>query len=231
MIYKKDKAIIVFSRLPVEGEVKTRLSKEIGNRYATEFYRICAEHLFSEVSKLKKDDIDLFLFYSDVNKTDNVKKWVGNEFYFCSQISGNLGKKMQHAFRYVFDKDYSKVIIVGTDIPDINSGLLINAFNNLDKYDFVIGPSDDGGFYLLGMKSLQGDLFIETEWGSETVFSDTLKSLKSKNASIKTLRKMIDVDTKKDLMRWYRDTKNDSNHPVKVFVESRREFYSLIKGE
>ena len=231
MQYNKDKAVIVFARLPIEGKVKSRLAKDIGDRYAAELYRVCAEHLFSEVLKLKKHSIDFFLFYSDKNKIDNVKKWAGNEFYFCSQISGDLGKKMQHAFQLIFERGYSKIIIVGTDVPDINSGLLINAFDDLDNNDFVIGPSDDGGYYLLGTKSLQEDLFMEIEWGSETVFNDTLKRLKCKNTSIKILRKMIDIDTKKDFIRWYQKTKNESNHPVRIFVESRKELFRLTNTE
>ena len=216
----KDKAIIIFARLPAEGRVKTRLAKEIGDKNAAEFYRVCAEHLFLEVLKLKKQSIDLFLFYSDKNQADQVKKWAGDGFYFYSQTGNCLGGRMLDAFQLVFNKGYNKTIIVGTDVPDINSQLLFNAFDELDKNDFVIGPSQDGGYYLLGMKSLEPELFIGIEWGTEKVFNDTLEKLNGKNISAKIMKKLTDIDTKKDLVQWYHQAGINFDHPVKIFVES-----------
>lgn len=213
------KAFIVFARLPVEGKVKTRLAKEIGDKNSAILYRVCAEYLFNEVKRVKIHEVDLFLFYSDENETSEVKKWAGDHFYFYAQSGENLGIRMLNAFKQIFEKGYDKVIIVGTDVPDIDSALMLNAFIELDKHDFVIGPSKDGGYYLLGMKSLTTDLFNDIKWGTEKVFSSTLEKLNKKKSSYKLLPKLIDIDTKKDLIQWYQKVDNNAKHPVKTFID------------
>lgn len=215
---KKNKATIIFARFPAEGKVKTRLAKDIGDKDAAAFYRICAEHLFDEVGGLKKSGIDLFLFYSDNSETERMKKWVGDNFCYYQQTGVDLGEKMLNAFDLVFAKGYEKVIIIGTDVPDMNSLLLEEAFEVLDKNNFVIGPSDDGGYYLLGMKSPTTDLFTGIEWGTGTVYNSTINKLNRKNARYKIIGKMMDIDTKTDLINWF--NKSGVNHPVRKFIES-----------
>jgi len=215
---KKEKAIIVFARLPVEGKVKTRLAKDIGNKNAASFYNVCADHILSEVRKVKESGVGLFLFYSDKNEDGDIKNWVGDDFYFHSQLGDDLGTRMLNAFRLVFKEGYKKIIIVGTDVPDIDSALLLNAFNELNENEFVIGPSEDGGYYLLGMKTLTVDVFEDMKWGKETVFDSTIEKLDNKKARYKILRKLVDIDTKQDLLLWFH--KSGADNPVKKFVES-----------
>ena len=219
---KKDKAIIVFARLPVEGKVKTRLAKEIGNKNAASFYSVCAEHLLSEVRETKKFGVDLFLFYSNQIEADRIKKWVGRDFSFYAQTCDDLGIRMLNAFKSVFNNGYEKIIIVGTDVPDMNFRLLEIAFDELDRNEFVVGPSEDGGYYLLGMKTLTEDIFEGINWGTETVFNSTIKKLDHKNVSYKMLKKLMDIDTKQDLLNWFHNS--DNNHPIKKYVESIKEF-------
>jgi len=215
----KKKALIVFARLPVEGKVKTRLAKEIGDKNSAILYRVCAEHLFKEVRRIEKHETDLFLYYSEENDISNIKKWIGEDFYFYAQSGESLGMKMLNAFQQIFEKGYDRIIIVGTDVPDIDSTLMLNAFDELDKKDFVIGPSHDGGYYLLGMKSLTADLFNDIKWGAERVLTSTLEKLNKTNASYKLLPKLIDMDMKKDIVQWYQMVNNKTKHPVKTFIE------------
>ena len=214
-----NRAIIVFARLPVEGKVKTRLAKEIGDKNSAILYQVCAEHLFKEVKKVKKYDTDLFLFYSDENETGKIKKWVGEDFYFYPQSGENLGTKMLNAFQQIFEKKYSKVIIVGTDVPDIDSTLILNAFMELDNNDFVIGPSHDGGYYLLGMKSPANHLFSNIKWGTETVLTSTLEKLNKRKIPFKLLPELIDIDIKKDIIKWHQTVSDKTKNPVKTFIE------------
>ena len=79
---KIDTAIIVFTKFPVEGKVKTRLAKNMGNKFAVSFYRVCAEHTFKELVKVKETGSELFLFFSEENEIEQVMKWVGNNFNY-----------------------------------------------------------------------------------------------------------------------------------------------------
>jgi len=221
---KNDKALIVFARLPVEGKAKTRLAKDIGDKNAASFYRVCAEHLFSEVRETKKPGVDLFLFYSNRVEADRIKEWVGDDFSFYAQIGDDLGIRMLNAFDSVFKIGYEKIIIVGTDVPEMNSGLLEEAFSELDKNDFVIGQSTDGGYYLLGMKFLTEDIFKGINWGTATVFNSTINMLDRKKVRYSILKKLIDIDTKQDLVQWLTETNKLPDHSVRMFVESISEF-------
>ncbi|MCH7774430.1 MAG: TIGR04282 family arsenosugar biosynthesis glycosyltransferase, partial [Bacteroidetes bacterium] len=156
---KKDTAIIVFTKFPVEGKVKTRLAKNMGNKFAVSFYRVCAEHTFKELLKVKERGSELFLFCSEENEIEKVMKWAGNNFNYYSQQGNDLGLKMYNSFDTVFKKGYKKVIIIGTDAPDVSINLVQSAISVLDNYSVVIGPANDGGYYLLGFKSKLIDLF------------------------------------------------------------------------
>jgi len=101
---------------------------------------------------------------------------------------------MLNAFKLVKKKGYKNIIIIGNDCPYITSLILKNAFEKLNKYDYVIGPTYDGGYYLLGMKKINKNLFIKKEWSTESVFEDTLKNIKKEDKKIFILEKLEDID-------------------------------------
>jgi len=215
---KKDKAIIVFARHPVIGKVKTRLAKTMGDEFAASFYKVCAEHTFTEVEKTV--GTGLFLFCSEKNEIEKLKNWGGEHFTYYVQRRGDLGLRMLNAFRSVFKEGHNQAVIIGTDTPDINSGLIQQAFSELNNHEYVIGPSNDGGYYLLGMKSPAIDLFTGIEWSTDSVFNKTIKKFKCKNAAFKVLNVLNDIDTEKDLKKWYNEFSGVKSHPVKVFLDS-----------
>jgi glycosyltransferase A (GT-A) superfamily protein (DUF2064 family) len=104
---------------------------------------------------------------------------------------------MQHAFTEVFGMGYQKAIIIGSDMYDISTQDLEDAFLTLEKNNFVVGPAQDGGYYLLGMKQLKTSLFKNKKWGTSTVLSDTLKNLTLEKVSI--LPEKNDVDYFEDI--------------------------------
>jgi hypothetical protein len=215
-------AIIVFVRYPVTGKVKTRLASETGDEFAFSFYKICSENTFAELKLLKEKEYDIYVFGSEEIELDKIKEWTGNIFYYHSQTGADLGRKMLNAFEKVFKKKYRKVIIVGTDIPGINYTLIQDAFNNLDNYDCVIGPANDGGYYLLGFKDKVIDLFSDIRWGSDSVFDKTIKKIRQHKVDFYILEELIDIDTKDDLLRWYSKSTGVDNHPVCLFINSNR---------
>lgn len=222
---KKNKAIIVFARLPVKGKVKTRLAKDFGSDFATSFYNVCAEYTFSEILKLEKIDIAPFLFCSEESEFEEVINWSENKFGYFSQKGSDLGERMLNAFKIIFDAGYRNIILVGTDSPDITIELMDNALTLLKKYKCVIGPSDDGGYYLIGFNSNVYDLFHGMEWSTDSVFSKTIERLKEEKLSYFVMEEMIDIDTKEDLKKWNNNYISALVHPVKIFLESNNLIY------
>ncbi|HET7153630.1 MAG TPA: TIGR04282 family arsenosugar biosynthesis glycosyltransferase [Candidatus Kapabacteria bacterium] len=212
-----DTALLIFARYPFPGKVKTRLAKTLGDEPATAFYRACAEHAFQECVKLH-EGITRYVFYSESSERESVMQWAGRGFMFADQGPGDLGERMRRAFRMVFDSGVRKAVIVGTDVPDISSGSLIEAIRSLDDADTVIGPSRDGGYYLLGMKKLHDEVFSDIEWSGVNVFTETMKQLEAKRLSVHKMPELADIDTEEDMRCWY--TSAPQEHPLKDLVRS-----------
>ena len=184
----KKNALIVFSRNPILGKVKTRIAKSCGNKKALEIYKKLIQINEKTISNFT--EIKTFIFFDE--NIDN--QYYKNEIYKEKQEGNTLGEKMLNAFKLVKKKGYKNIIIIGNDCPYITSLILKNAFEKLNKYDYVIGPTYDGGYYLLGMKKINKNLFIEKEWSTESVFEDTLKNIKKEDKKIFILEKLEDID-------------------------------------
>ncbi len=213
-------AIIVFSRYPEEGKVKTRLASSLGNAFAKEFYKICAEHTFNEILKTNNNNTRHFLFYSDENDRNKIKKWTRSKFLLFPQIGLDLGEKMLNAFTSVFKNDVSKIIIIGTDLPDISSDIIDKSFNLLDDCDIVAGPATDGGYYLLGMKKIYEKLFLNLPWSTDKLFEQTLKIINELNLNLSILPELSDIDTEKDLNNWINKETKLKAGEIKSFVQT-----------
>ena len=113
------------------------------------------------------------------------------------QQGKDLGIRMSNAFAEAFQEGYQKVIIIGSDLYDLHSETIEEAFQNLDTHEVVIGPAKDGGYYLLGMKSFIPEIFQQKKWSTATVLQDTLADLKSKKVTL--LATKNDIDTFEDI--------------------------------
>ncbi len=173
---KRTDSIIVFIRYPSKGKVKTRLAKTTSSELAVTFYKSCAENLVRNIKKIPS--INRFIFYSDKTEKKEIISWLGNKLFFASQEGDDLGTRMKNAFEKVFNSGSQKVIIVGTDIPDLSKEIVIKAFKLLDSNDVVIGPSKDGGYYLLGMKKMNAQLFEGIQYSTYSVLNETLIKIK-----------------------------------------------------
>ena len=214
----KSTALLLFARYPRQGKVKTRLASSIGDEQATKFYRICLERIFSECRKIC-DTTNICLFYADENDEVAFRKWIGPDFILLPQMGANLGERITNAFKAVFRKGAKKAIIVGTDVPDLSADLIKQAEQALDSHDLVVGPSPDGGYYLLGMKSMHKKLFRDIPWSTETVFEETMDRIMKLELSVEPLPALPDIDTEEDLMRWFDGNGKADPHPVVDFVE------------
>lgn len=126
--------------------------------------------------------------------------WGNAHYQKKLQIGKDLGERMQNAFKEGFHAGFEKIIVIGSDMYNLAQHDLEEAFAKLDGYDYVVGPAEDGGYYLLGMKSLNKALFRDKEWGTDTVLADTLQDLKAENVALLDERNDVDYyDDIKDI--------------------------------
>ncbi|MFN0158013.1 MAG: TIGR04282 family arsenosugar biosynthesis glycosyltransferase [Bacteroidota bacterium] len=204
-------ALIIFAKLPRAGHVKTRLGKAIGMSAAAEIYKLFAEHAFTLGRQLLKKEIKVYVFYDPPASVDEVRTWVGPLFRLIPQEGTTLGDRMRRAFEYTFATGSSRTIIIGTDVPELDLLTLESAFVRLGKDDVVVGPSSDGGYYLLGMNAPTKELFDGVHWSSESVFHETIERLHRLNLSFAELAELADIDTISDY-RAYQDRTRDVKH-------------------
>ncbi len=184
--------LLIFTRNPELGKAKTRLAKTVGDETALEIYKFLLEktkNVSSEVSS------DKSVYYSVKIRENDI--WSENIFQKHQQVGEDLGIRMLNAFKNGFDAGYQKVMIIGSDLYDLSSENIEKAFTALDKNDVVIGPAEDGGYYLLGMNSLQENIFKNKDWGTDSVRKDTLTDLQDK--AVFLLEELNDVDVYEDI--------------------------------
>lgn len=185
--------LIIFTRNPELGKCKTRLARVIGDEVALDIYRLLLKHT-AEVTR--QVDADKYVFYTEQIVVSDI--WDDSIFHKKIQRGDDLGEKMNNAFMDVFNNEYEKVMIVGSDLFDLTPQIIEDAFRQLDKHDIVIGPSEDGGYYLLGMKALHSGIFQNKEWGNATVLAETLECCEHLKTA--KLPELNDIDTYEDLM-------------------------------
>ena len=193
-------ALIIFVRKPELGKVKTRLAADIGDENAMKVYNDLLTHTCVITKGLP---LDKYAFYSE--KVTGEDLWNKNGFYRKIQNGNNLGEKMENAFKVLFNESYEKLIIIGSDCFELDASLISKAFEQLDNYDVVIGPANDGGYYLLGMKKIHPFLFRNKKWSTDSVFSDTLQDIKEHTLSCFRLPVLTDVDTEEDYIKTRKD--------------------------
>jgi len=187
------RAVIVFQKSPEEGNVKTRLAKDIGHKKATEIYIFLLTHTHQQVQKV---NADVFVYFQG---GINENYMVLPRYYLAHQEEGDLGKKMEAAFSEVFSYGYEEVLIIGSDCFELESETIEEGFNALSRNDLVIGPAVDGGYYLLGMKKLNAFLFRNKPWSTSSICELTSEEANSHGMSIFQLPTLRDVDTLDDL--------------------------------
>ena len=195
-----ENALIIFVKNLIEGHVKTRLAKTLGNDAAMDIYKQLIKNTHDKIQSL---EIDKIIFYSDFIEDDI---WENDLFQKEIQEGNDLGERMKNAFKSLsagqtgsFTARYKKVVIVGTDCPGINKHILSDAFLKLNNFDIVIGPATDGGYYLLGMKKEHSFLFQDIEWSTDKVFQQTIELCNRNHLSYFLLPKLSDIDEEKDL--------------------------------
>ena len=193
----KDECLLFFIKHPEKGKVKTRLSKDLPKENIPHLYKCFVEDLMSTLLKTGRP---VLIFYSGSEKKQ-FQDWLGKEHSFIAQKGRNLGERMKNAFEKAFSFDYKKAVIIGSDSPDIPLKTFELSFSKLASNDVVIGPSIDGGYYLLGFRDATFDpyFFEKMQWSHALVFEETIKRMRQKNRSVWKLPLWHDIDNLESL--------------------------------
>ncbi len=191
-------AVIVFEKEAVPGRVKSRLAKDIGQERAAIIYQQLLSITHSVLQKLKAS----VFVCRDGNISENDDP-IKNR-YFRHQKGKDLGERMRNAFYEVLDGSYKKVLLIGTDCPEISQEVFELAFSALEKNDIVLGPAIDGGYYLIGMKKNYPVLFDQIRWSTDEVLQKTIEKITQEKLSYYLLPTLRDLDDLQDL-RYFQD--------------------------
>lgn len=180
--------LIIFTRNPELGKVKTRLSATIGNEAALNIYKFLLQHTLSITKNLK---VEKQVHYSVKVRDNDI--WDKTIYRKKQQSGKDLGERMEYAIQKGFEDGFKNIILIGSDLYDISEIDLEAAFNALKNHNFVLGPAEDGGYYLIGMNRMNPALFKHKKWGSDSVLKETLSDLKNETYQLLALRNDIDV--------------------------------------
>mgnify|MGYP001084003133 CR=1 FL=1 len=184
--------LLIFTRNPILGQCKTRLAATVGDKVALDIYRLLLKHTCAITKELP---VHKQVYYSNEIWEDDI--WDNSIFEKRLQQGSDLGERMANAFTKGFEEGFENIVIIGSDMYDLDMTDLEAAFNALIQNDFVIGPADDGGYYLLGMSTFNESVFKNKNWGKEKVFQSTIDDLK--NEKVYQLQNKNDIDLYDDV--------------------------------
>ena len=194
--------ILFFIKYPTPGEVKTRIAHTAGAARAADIYRRLAERVCSRLP----DDAEIIAVFDPPAKRAEIEAWLTPLFPFLKfipQHSGDLGTRLLAAFAAAFDSMTAKgkVAAIGSDCVDLDATTFAKTWRALDEDDCVIGPSRDGGYYLLALRKPAPALFSDIDWSTERVLNQTLTRAAAAQLSVHLLPKLTDIDTEEDWRR------------------------------
>jgi rSAM/selenodomain-associated transferase 1 len=191
--------LIVFAKAPVEAQCKTRLIPLLGESGATEFYKDLLQHCLHRVSQL--DNTDIALYVTPHTQHPFIQQLATNYGTALQAQQGkDLGERMHHAMQQGLQA-YQRVVLIGSDCPDITAHYLEQAFATLQQSELVIGPAKDGGYVLIGGQRISTDIFANTHWGNEQVLAQCLQNIHHAGYSHQCLPTLQDIDTPEDFLQ------------------------------
>jgi uncharacterized protein len=222
------KALIIFAKCPVPGQVKTRLSPPLSPEQAAELYRCMLEDILAKSARLA--DVDRYLFYQGGTDAGHYFARTGRGMTCLPQQGRDLGERMAAAFRHVFTDGFAAAAIIGTDSPDLPVSFIEGAYQRLQErgVEVVFGPSEDGGYYLLAMKRLHAGLFRDVPWSSGGVLQKSLANAANGGIGAALLPPWHDVDRAEDLVRPELRDENNGAPLTRQFIKTRSgEYYQF----
>ena len=196
----------MFVKFPERGEVKSRISRGLGEEIATDLYRCFIEDL---LEKLAQGAYRFRIAFHPEGKEHEIREMFGSGFSTMPQEGKDLGERMKHAFIRCFSEGFCSVVVIGSDSPDLPAQIIEMAFLALEDHDAVIGPAADGGYYLIGFarEAFNPDVFSGLAWGAETIYQETMDILHKAGALAYVLPVWQDVDRPEDIMILIKNSK------------------------
>jgi rSAM/selenodomain-associated transferase 1 len=198
-------ALIIFIKNPVKGVVKTRIARAVGDDVALSIYlQLCSltRQVALNFSGTK------YLFYSDEVVHDD--EWKPEQFSKLVQHGSDLGERMFNAFNSVFQQ-HDKIILIGSDCPYLNLNHMKQAIQKLNEVDCVLGPAQDGGYYLIGLRIMITELFTDKSWSHANVLNQSINTLNERNHSFTLLDTLEDIDELEDWERYLNKAVQDAD--------------------
>jgi rSAM/selenodomain-associated transferase 1 len=197
--------LLVFARLPERGRVKTRLAESIGDDAALAAYETMLRDLLASIGKPSAEtEIEILWAPTECATGESLTRAFG-DFPTAMQTGATLGDRLSMAFseRFFFHAT-QKIIAIGVDDPSLPRTLIDNAFALLDSSEWVVGPAEDGGYYLIGCRAGAFDpvVFENVEWGTPAVFAATMGKIAQSQATVAVLTERWDVDVVEDWERY-----------------------------
>ena len=217
---KNRQCLLLFLKYPERGKVKSRLAKDLNKDITILLYK---NFILDLLDTLKKGRFRVKICFYPPDSKEKVTDWLGNNYVYMPQKGKDLGERMKNAFMTVYSEGFSKAVLIGSDIPDLNNAVLDEACE-CDDHDAVIGPASDGGYYLIGFKNntFLPEIFEGIQWGRGTVFKKTVEILKRNNRKVHILPEWQDIDRLDDLRALFdrnRDTEF-ANSRTMVFLSA-----------
>src|SRR5215469_18011623 len=198
------RSLILFTRYPIAGQVKTRLIPALGGEGAAALHRrlvLRALRTSREACRAAQADLEV---HFDGGTQRAMGHWLGDGVRFVQQGDGDLGERMARAFEESFRPGATATIIIGSDCPALSPDVITAAFDHLKKTEAVLGPATDGGYYLIGLSRPMPELFHGIAWGSDHVLADSLAVLRRRDCEAALLNPLADIDRPEDLPNWRR---------------------------
>jgi rSAM/selenodomain-associated transferase 1 len=191
------KGLAILAKVPVAGQVKTRLAPALGSQGAAD---LCRCFLLDTLQLARQlGGVDTSILYEPAGASRLLRDMVGDSIELAPQSGGDLGSRMNNGFRDLFARGCESAVIIGADLPTLPLSHLTGAFSILDRKPAVLGPSLDGGYFLIGLRSLQPGLFEGIAWGSRQVLGQTVDRINRLGLAVECLEPWYDVDTAEDL--------------------------------
>ena len=205
--------LLVFTRYPEPGKVKTRLIPALGSTGAASLHRRLTAHALS-LAKAFADAGHLELRVAfDGGHVQAMQQVFGEAYQYEPQAPGDLGRRLESAFAASLQQGRRRVVLIGSDCPGISAPILSSAFARLTDHDLVLGPATDGGYYLIGLRAPQPELFQDIPWSTGQVLTKTLEKAAGLGLRPALLKSLTDIDRPADLPVWEKIHSQVSNEP------------------
>jgi rSAM/selenodomain-associated transferase 1 len=194
-------ALVILTKAPQPGQSKTRLVPPLSYTEAADLARAL---LIDQLDNLAKfDGARLFIAFTPEEAAGFFESFIAQGFTCFAQRGESLGERMRHAFQHLFASGFENIILIGGDLPALPLGFFDQAYELLGESaaDVVLGPSADGGYYLVGMNRMIAAVFDEISWSGDNVLVQTIHKLGALGLKHELLPERYDIDTAKDLER------------------------------